>query len=167
MTISEMLLPEFDYEMAVTRTTLARIPDEKLDWRPHAKSFTLRELGSHLANLGRWGVLTLTRSEVDLADPAMAHMQPLPSAAAMLAAFDEHTVAARAALAAVSDAAMADPWTLRAGDVVYFTQPRLAILRSFFLNHLIHHRAQLGLYLRMLDVPMPFTYGPTADEGMG
>ena len=158
------LLPEFDQEMANTRKVLERVPDEQLDFKPHEKSFSLLELSSHVTNLLTWTRVTLTTTELDLDQP---WERELPrSRAELLAEFDANAANAREALAAASAEDMKVDWTLKSGDQVWFTEPRGAVFRSFVLSHLIHHRAQLIVYLRLLDVPVPGMYGPSADEAM-
>jgi uncharacterized damage-inducible protein DinB len=163
--IAQSLLPEFDHEAAVTRTVLERVPEGQAAWRPHAKSMTLGELAMHVASIPTWGVLTLRERSFDLSPPGEPPYTPpvWQSVGQMLAVFDENIGKARAALAAVTDLELAQPWTLKKGGDKVFTAPRGSVLRSFVLNHSVHHRAQLGLYLRMLDVPVPAMYGPTAD----
>jgi len=158
------MIPEFDHEMASTRKMLDRVPDERLDFRPHEKSWTLRELAGHVANLPNWIAPTLQTSEFDLSTP---FDQPNPqSRDDLLALFDSAVAAARPALQAATSGTLGAPWTLRTGDQVHFTMPKAAVVRFFVMNHLVHHRGQLGLYLRMLNVPVPGMYGPTADEAM-
>ncbi len=166
MSLGQSLLPEFDHEMAGTRKTLERVPEEKLGWRPHAKSMTLGGLASHLANLSSWIGHTVERDSLDLAPVGQAPLrQPeMTSRQALLDHFDRHVAEGRAALAAASDETLLAPWTLLGGGKPYFTMPRVAVLRSYVLNHNVHHRAQLGVYLRLLDVPVPGLYGPSADE---
>lgn len=163
MPLVDALLPEFDHEMTTTRKALERVPEGKFDWKPHAKSFSLGALATHLANLPSWGTETLTKSEIDL--PAV--QQPagaLPSKTELMAAFDRNVAAARAAMIGRTDAELLAIWSLKRGGKTLFSMPKTAVLRSFVLSHIIHHRAQLGVYLRLLDVPVPATYGPTADE---
>ena len=166
MRIGESLLPEFDQEIAGTRKVLERIPADKFDWRPHPKSFSLGQLANHVANLAAWGGVTLRSPELDFAPKGGEPLkQPEASdAAGLVANLDGGAAETRAALAEAEDAAFAEPWTLRAGDQVYFTMPRGVVLRSMVFNHLVHHRAQLTVYLRLLEVPIPGLYGPSADE---
>jgi uncharacterized damage-inducible protein DinB len=167
MKLSASLLPEFDQETANLRKTLERVPDDKLSWKPHPKSMSLGGLATHLANMLTWVDLTLGASELDIAPagkPAFKSSE-LRSRSEILAAFDKHAAAARKALAGASDATLLGPWTLIAGGKKLFTLPRVACLRSFTMNHMIHHRGQLTVYLRLLDVPVPALYGPSADEG--
>jgi len=167
MAIRDALLHEFDHEMANTRKTLERVPEDKFAWQPHAKSMTLGVLAAHVAGLPRFGAMTLATDVFDLA-AAGDFGKPVPaeSRAALLVSFDNNAAAARAAIAAASDEELLKTWTMRNGEQVFFTLPRIAVLRSFVMNHLIHHRAQLGVYLRLNDVPVPALYGPSADEGM-
>lgn len=164
--LNEMILPEFDHEMEITRNMLERVPDAQFGWRPHAKSWTLSELATHLASLPGWAAFTLTTDELDIAPPGGEPMRTVAATSRqeLLERFDANTAAARAALSAVSDETMRKPWTLLDGNQVIFTQPRLAVLRFFVLSHVIHHRAQLGMYLRLHDIPLPSVYGPSADD---
>ena len=168
MSISKMILPEFENEMANTRKTLERVPDDKLDWKPHEKSMTLGGLATHLSHIPSWTKNTFEADELDLAPPAGSgppRMEQVKSAAAALEAFDENVASARTALENAADETWQGQWTLRLGDKKIFTLPRTAVMRGFVMNHMIHHRAQLGVYLRLLDVPVPSIYGPSADEG--
>ena len=168
MTIAHSLLAEFDQEVGGTRRVLALVPDEHANWKPHDKSFSLGSLASHLANMPYWGMMTLTLPELDLNGPAAQDARaPFSTTAALLERFDMMLVDCRVALAASSDDAMLAMWTLKFGSTVFFTMPRIAVLRSTVLNHMIHHRGQLTVYLRMLDVPLPDLYGPTADTKRG
>lgn len=163
MPLVDALLPEYDHEMAVTRTVLERLPPDRLEWTPHAKSFSLGALATHVATLPTWGTETLTRSEIDLG----VNQQPprsLPSKQEVLAAFDKNVAAARAALVGKTDAELMAMWSLKRNGRTLFSMPKTAVLRSFVLNHLIHHRGQLTVYLRLLDMPVPSVYGPSADE---
>jgi uncharacterized damage-inducible protein DinB len=165
-TISQSLLPEFDIEMANTRRTLERVPEGRGDFRPHAKSMTLARLAGHLAELPMWTTMTFDHDELDISPPGAAPRQPylMTSRGDLLALFDGHVRNARAALASATDQAMMSPWTLKSEGKAVLTLPRAAVLRSFVMNHMVHHRAQLGVYLRMNDVPVPSIYGPSADE---
>ena len=166
MSIAQSLLPEFDQEMAGTRKELERVPEGKFDWRPHPKSMLLGRLASHLAELPSWGQYALELTELDIAPPGA----PAPGAnnlgtrAEILALFDKCSAATRKAIASAADADWMVPWSLKKGGATIFTLPRIAVVRSMVMNHMIHHRAQLGVYLRLLDVPVPGLYGPTADE---
>jgi uncharacterized damage-inducible protein DinB len=166
MGIAQTLLPEFEHEAANTRKVLDRVPDAHASWKPHPKSWSLGELALHLANLPTWTAITLQQSELDV-DPPGGKGFPKrvwESRAALLKTFDENVAAARAVIAATSDADMMKPWTLKKRGDVVFTLPRAAVMRSFVMSHSIHHRGQLTVYLRLKDVPLPFLYGPTADE---
>jgi len=162
------MLPEFDREMANTRKTLERIPEDKLDWKPHEKSTTMRGLATHLSNLVGWAVHTIEKDELD-ASPAGGEplrAKPVESVQEALETFDKNVAAARAAIAGASDEHLMKPWTLMMGGKTIFTQPRMGVLRGFIMSHSIHHRAQLSVYLRLNDVPVPALYGPSADEGV-
>jgi uncharacterized damage-inducible protein DinB len=163
--IRDLLLPEFDREMATTRELLERIPDAHLGWRPHARSYTLGELGTHIARLPTWAVKTLTDAEFDTNPPDGTGFvsRTLSSTADIVAYFGSYMYGARAALLSAPDEAFAVPWSLKKGGVTIFTMPRADVFRSFFMCHVVHHRGQLTVYLRMLDVPLPQIYGPTAD----
>lgn len=165
MAIKDALLPEFDHEMGTTRRLLDRAPEQAFAWKPHDKSMTLGGLSSHLANIPTWCGAILGAPVMDLATiPEDARPKPATSHAALLALFDKNVAAAREKLAGATDPEMLAPWTLKQGDHEIFTLPRVAALRSFVMNHLIHHRGQLSVYLRLNNVPLPSIYGPTADE---
>ena len=168
MPIRDSLLPEFDQELATTRKVLAVVPEQHTGFRPHRKSWTLGELSLHLANMLSWLPTTLRTAELDLNPPGgPAWTSPkFESAAATLKFFDETALAARAALASVSDADLMVPWTLKNGGQKLFSMPRVACVRFFVMNHMIHHRGQLTVYLRLCDVPLPKVYGPTADTSV-
>jgi uncharacterized damage-inducible protein DinB len=160
MSISDKLLPEFDQEMTSTRRLLERVPSDKPDWKPHPKSFSL----AHLAQLVSWlpGWIAQTLSETDL-DLTKGVGYSVETTATLLAGFDENVRAARKAIESSKDEDYDVPWSLKMGDKVLFTQPRGVVVRQH-ISHLSHHRGQLTVYLRMLDVPVPSIYGPTADE---
>ena len=164
MSFAETMLPEFDTEMVTTRRLLERVPSAKGEWKPHPKSFSLAHLAQLVARMPGWLSLTLAKNELNLAGDAQPYS--VEKTETLLAEFDENVREARAAIAAAKDAAMAEPWSLKHGDHVLFTAPRGAVMRQN-LNHLIHHRGQLTVYLRLVDVPLPSIYGPTADEGWG
>ena len=168
MAIKEALLPEFDQEMAITRKTLERVPDDKFAWKPHKKSSTLGWLAGHVATLPGLAKKVITQAELGSAPGEQAPGRP-PWAAPenrkeLLEAFDKLVAEARAAISETSDADFMRPWTLQKGGQILMSMPKAAVVRSFFMNHLIHHRAQLGVYLRLNDIPVPSTYGPSADE---
>ena len=162
MTLLETLLPEFDHEMAITRTLLERVPDDKLAWKPHEKSMSLAALASHLSNLPFWGEVAITQSAFDVGTAPAGTLHD--SRAALLAAFDTQVATTRQAMAGRTDAELLAPWTLKNEGKTIFTMPKAAVLRTFMLNHVIHHRGQLSVYLRLNEVPLPSIYGPSADE---
>ena len=166
MSIAQALLPEYEHEMANTRKFLERVPDDRLDWRPHQKSWTIAQLGTHLSNLPSWVGETVNRTELDIAPPGQPPYREdaKKSQAEMLEAFDQHVSKGRTAIAGASDESLLASWTLLSGGQTILTMPRIAVLRSFIMNHTIHHRAQLGVYLRLCDIPVPAVYGPSADE---
>jgi uncharacterized damage-inducible protein DinB len=166
MSISQLLLPEFDQEMANTRKTLERVPDDKWGWKPHEKSGTLGWMAGHIATMNDWTIQTIKTDQLDFAPVnGPRYEQPKTSnRKELLEVFDRLTHAARAALAGASDEDLRKPWTLLMGGHVLFSMPRYAVLRSFCFNHTIHHRAQLTMYFRALNVPVPALYGPSADE---
>lgn len=165
MALSNSLLPEFDNEMANTRKTLERVPDEKFAWKPHDKSFPMGGLATHLANLPSWGSLTLSSDSFDVAPEGKPMKTPeLNSTKDVLQKFDENVTATRAAIVGASDEDFFQPWTLQSNGNTLMTMPKISVLRSFVMNHMIHHRAQLGVYLRLNDIPVPSIYGPSADE---
>jgi uncharacterized damage-inducible protein DinB len=161
--LKQQLFADLDHELATTRRVLERIPNEHLAWKPHEKSMALGALGTHLANLVRWQVSVLTQAEYDFA-AAEPRMTPAPSREALLEAFDRNVAALRSVIGGVTDATLATDWTLRNGEHVVFKRPKAQVFRSFGLSHMAHHRGQLTVYLRLLDVPVPSVYGPTADE---
>ena len=160
MTFAETLLPEFDLEMATTRKAIERVPTDKGAWKPHPKSFALGHLTQLIATMPGWLTNMATQSELDLARGAGYSLESTDS---LLAKFDKLVAEARTALANLKDADVAAPWSLKHGDRVLFTTPRGATIRTT-INHLVHHRGQLTVYLRLIDVPVPSIYGPTADE---
>lgn len=162
MALADALLPEFDHEMTTTRKLLERVPEDQLDWRPHPKSMTLGELAQHVATIPMWGSETLMTSERDVGGDM--RLPRAHSRAELLTTFDGHVAGTRAALIARSDAELMAPWTLKSGGHTVFTMPKAAVWRGFVLSHLVHHRGQLSVYLRMRDVPLPSIYGPSADE---
>ena len=154
---------DFAAERASTRRMLSRVPDEQLDWRPHPKSRTLGELAVHVAELPNRGAAILTLDEVDNSQrPAPG--APPRSGAELLARHDAALARLEAALASTDEASLAAPWTLRRGPQVLISGPRRTMLRVVMMSHLVHHRAQLGVYLRLLGVPVPGMYGPSADD---
>jgi uncharacterized damage-inducible protein DinB len=163
MPLVDGLLPEFDHEMAVTRKVLERVPDGQFEWKPHQKSMSLGQLAQHVATIPTWGKVAMSQDAFDLAGNPQAGQ--LPTRNEILSLFDRNVSDARAALAGKGDGEMMAPWTLKRGAHTIFSMPKASVWRSFVMNHLIHHRAQLGVYLRMHDIPLPSVYGPSADEG--
>ena len=167
MSIAQSLLPEFDHEMANTRKAIERVPDGKFSWKPHTRSNDMGWLANHLSNLPLWLTVTLSSQELDMNPPGGSNIT-LPKGsnqAEVLANFDKAVADARAALEKVSDADLMKPWTFLNAGTTIFTMPRVAVVRSFVMNHIIHHRGQLTVYLRLNDLPVPSLYGPSADEG--
>ncbi len=166
MAIAQSLLPEFDMEMANTRKTLERVPDGKFGWKPHPKSGSMGWLAGHLANMPSWPTMILQQDSLDIA-PAGTPITP-PAAPTnrkeLLDMFDRNVQESRKVIAAASDQQLMKPWSLLKTGQTVMTLPKVAVLRGFVMNHMIHHRAQLGVYLRLNDVPVPAIYGPSADE---
>lgn len=167
MSLSQALLPELQHEMATTRRLLERVPEDRLDWQPHPKSMTLGRLASHLAEIPGWMRPSVKQDALDLNPPGGEPYVPakLSSRDEMLALFDQNVADAADALASTPDEVFFTHWTMLNGGKEVFTLPKVAVVRSFVLSHTIHHRAQLGVFLRLLDIPVPATYGPSADEG--
>jgi uncharacterized damage-inducible protein DinB len=161
--MSQALLPEFDHEMENTRRTLERVPLQNRDWKPHEKSPTLIWLASHVAQIPIWAQMTMQTESLDLAGP-FERPKPAETTAELVAFFEKNRDAGRAAIAAAREEDFMQTWTLRNGSHTIFAMPRVAVLRSFVMNHMIHHRAQLTVYLRLNNVPVPGLYGPSADE---
>lgn len=166
MPIHDALLPEFDQEMASTRKVLERCPEDKFGWKPHQKSFSMGSLATHIVNMTGWTVDTIDKDSFDVQPPGAPPYkeEPVKSQKELLERFDKNVTSARAAIAGASDEHLMKPWSLLAGGQTLFTMPRIACLRGFVMNHTIHHRAQLGVYLRLNDIPVPAIYGPSADE---
>ena len=167
MRLSETLLPEWDHEMANTRKTLERLPDDKLAWKPHKKSSAMGALATHLANLPTWAIHTMTKDSLDLAPVGEEAPRAtlLNSREEILDTFDKNVASGREAIAAAGDEEFFKTWTLLHGGRQILAMPKMAVLRGFVMNHNIHHRAQMGVYLRLNDVAVPSIYGPSADEG--
>lgn len=161
--IKDRLLAEYDHEMGTTRRLLERVRDDRLDWRPHARSMSMGGLATHLGNIPQWGTRILTSTSFDLGS-APPPAPPRTSRSDILALFDETTRQARG-LMDQTDAEYTSRWTLSRGGQEMFSIPRVAAFRSFVLHHIIHHRGQLSVYLRLNDIPVPAIYGPSADEG--
>ena len=162
MALRDGLLAEFDHEMGTTRRLLERLPDDRLSWKPHEKSMSMGGLATHLSNLPFWGTTIMNETQFDLATAINA--QEKTSRAEILETFEAMTRTARAALDK-TDAELVAPWSLRRGGHEIFTLPRVAAFRTFVLYHMVHHRGQLSVYLRLNNIPVPPIYGPTADQG--
>ena len=165
MSLVRTLGSEFDFEMGNTRRVLEVVPGADGGWKPHPRSYTLGELASHLATLPLWARLVLQQSELDLGSPANASIARIPftTLPELLERFDRHVREARDALSSLADGALNEKWTLKSRGSTIFSLPRAAAWRGFILSHMIHHRGQLTVYLRLRDVPLPSLYGPTAD----
>ena len=162
MTIIEMLLKEMDHEAETTRNMLSRVPNDKYDWKPHEKSMTMRRLATHIADIPSWVEMAINDDELDFANST--HKEPQINNTDELLRFHEQSVAkGRAALANVTLEQLEQPWTLRNGEHILDVSPRRDVIRMSY-NQIVHHRAQLGVYLRLLNVPIPGSYGPSADE---
>ncbi|MGZ3751625.1 MAG: DinB family protein [Mucilaginibacter sp.] len=162
MEIIKMLLKEFDEEAQTTRKMLSCIPNDKYDWQPHPKSMTIRRLATHLADIPSWVEIAICDDELDFA--AGTHQEPvINSTEELLRFFEESLVKGRAALSNTTEDVLQEPWTLRNGDQVYSVRPKVEVIRMSY-SQMVHHRAQLGVFLRLLDVPIPGSYGPSADE---
>ena len=167
MSIAQGLLPEFDQEMASTRKVLERVPGDRLAWSPHEKSMTLGRIASHLAELPIWTTVSLEQDEFDVSPPEGEQdwvALNSDSVEEILEQFDKNAADARETIARTRDETFFEDWTLKSGGAALFTIPKIGVVRSFVLNHSIHHRGQLTVFLRLLDVAVPQTYGPTADE---
>jgi uncharacterized damage-inducible protein DinB len=166
--IREALLVELAMETAATRKVLERVPEDKLDWKPADKSMTMCRLATHLAEMPSWGVHALTLDELDINPPGGEPYQPveLGSVSEILELFDTNVAKLLATLESTSDDEFKRPWTLKNGGEEIFTEPKIGVLRGMVMNHSIHHRGQLSVFLRLNGVPLPAIYGPSADEGM-
>jgi uncharacterized damage-inducible protein DinB len=166
MPLSAALLPEFDQEMATTRRVLDRVPEDRFGWKPHEKSFSMGILASHVASLPSLATRAMETESFDFAPPGgQPYKMPVATShRELMEIFDRNVAGARAAITAASDEHLQKSWTLLAGGQTIFTLPRVGVLRGLFMNHHIHHRGQLSVYLRLNDVPVPSIYGPSADE---
>ena len=165
MSIADMLLPEFDMEIATTRRVLQRVPDDRGEWKPHEKSFPMAHLAQLVSAMPSWAGLMIAQTEMDI-DPKEGKRggYTIEKTEKLLGEFDRNVAAAREAIAGTTDEAFNEPWTLKSGGRTVVQGTRYLMMRTLLLNHLVHHRAQLGVYLRLVDVPVPTMYGPTADE---
>lgn len=166
MTIGQGMVQELQHSAVSARKVLERIPEDKFDWTPHEKSMTFQKLASHVAESLSWAKYTLDTSEMDVAPADGPAYQPYVanSSQELLDAFDKNLLEALEALNGVSDATLMETWTMKKAGEVMFSMPKLIVMRGFILDHLVHHRAQLGLYLRLNDISVPSMLGPSADE---
>jgi len=166
MPLNQILLPELDQETGLTRKIIEKLPADKWAWKPHEKSYSLGDLTSHIVNIANWGLITMQTETFDIAPPGEEPPASTPANTPdeALAFLDQAAGELKEAIAAASDTDLMQTWTMLQAGNELFSMPRLVVLRSFVFNHSIHHRAQLSLYLRLLDLPMPNIYGPTADE---
>ena len=166
MNIRDMLLPVFEREMANTRKLLERTPVEKADWKPHAKSMTMGRLAGHLAELPGFAAMIMKQDKLDLTAMVKEGRQPFIAASSseLLNRFDSSVAEARKALESASDQELSKVWSMELGGKTIVSMERYGVFQSIFLNHLVHHRAQLGVYFRLNDIPLPGLYGPSADE---
>ena len=166
MALNDALLPEFDMEMANTRKTLERVPTEKFSWKPHEKSGSMGWLANHLADVPEWACYTINQDALDMAPNGVPIAPPPPptTTKALLEKFDKNVAAARQSLATTNDAHLHKTWSLLNNGETVIAMPRITCLRTWVMNHGIHHRAQLGVYLRLNNIPVPAIYGPSADE---
>ncbi len=162
--IASAFLGELDNEAKVTRSVLERVPADKFAWQPHEKSMTMGRLAVHCAEMFGWTKETLKSDVLDFSTMDYTPFEP-KTTEELLAFFDDHIAKAKAILSETSDETFMTEWTMRNGEQVYFTMPKVAVMRTFVMNHIIHHRGQLSVYLRLNDIPVPSIYGPSADEG--
>lgn len=169
MSISASMIPEFDQELATTRKVLERIPADKFAFKPHEKSFSMIALATHIANMYGWGADTMKNESFDVAPVGGEPYKEEPAAdpAALLKKLDDNAAAFRAGLAAATDEQMMQTWSLLQGGNTVFAMPRVACIRGMIFNHIVHHRGQLSVYLRLNDLPVPSIYGPSADDPGG
>lgn len=162
MAISEALIGELQHEAGTTRKLLERIPVEKFDWQPHEKSMSMIRLATHVADMFSWFPTTLETDELDFAN---GYEEPKPATTEeLVAVLDKNVAAATESLKKTDDETFMKNWKLRNGEQIYFEMPKIAVSRSFIMNHIVHHRGQLSVYLRLNDIPVPAMYGPSADE---
>lgn len=166
MAISASMLPELEMELATTRKCLERLPTEKFSWKPHEKSFALVGLATHIVNMLGWGTDVCKNDSFDVAPVGGEPYKEDPAASTedLLAQFDKNAAAFKAALATTTDEQMMATWSLLSGGNVVFAMPRVACMRGMIFNHIVHHRGQLTVYMRLNDIAVPSIYGPSADE---
>lgn len=163
MSIIKSFVEELKYESTKTQKMLERVPLDKGSWKPHEKSMTLERLARHVAEMSEWATITVTEDELDFAKPITPNPE-MQTTEELISFFKLKNEAAIVALEKTSDDELQKPWTLRRGEFIIFTQPKGKVLRDMVMNHIIHHRGQLSVYLRLLDVSVPGAYGPSADE---
>ena len=166
VSLKQVATGDLEHEFQMTRKMLAAVPSDKLSWQPHEKSWTMAGLATHLANLPTWITATIQTDGFDL-EASPRRKTALEDVKSILSTFDINVAEALEALAEMDEEQLWNPWTLSYGEKEVFTQPKCSVLRSAGISHLVHHRAQLGIYLRLCNVPVPGTYGPTADEQSG
>ncbi len=164
MSINDSLIAELQHEAATTRKCLERIPEDKYDWKPHEKSFTMIKLAAHVAEMTNWVKETIEKPELDFAKIDYQPFEP-KNTAELVEFFDRQTAEAIECLKDIPDERFMENWKLRNGEEIYFDMPRIQVLRGMVFNHIVHHRGQLSVYLRLNDIPVPALYGPSADEG--
>lgn len=164
MSLSETLIGELQYEAATTRKCLERVPAESFDWKPHEKSMPMGRLATHIAEMVGWIKDTMENPELDFATMDYKPFEP-KTTGELIEFFDEKVVEANDSLKNASDEAMLANWKMRNGDKVFFDMPRIAVIRGMLIKHIVHHRGQLSVYLRLNDIAVPEIYGPSADEG--
>ncbi|MCE7921653.1 MAG: DinB family protein [Haliscomenobacteraceae bacterium CHB4] len=162
MTMIQMFLKELEQEALISRKMLSRIPDDKYDWRPHPKSMNIRSLATHIAELPTWITMTLTTDELDFASNPYKPLE-INNTTELMAYFEKCLADGRTQLVDENEKHLNENWTLREGDAIYSVSPKMDVIRMT-LNQIVHHRAQLGVFLRLLDVPIPGSYGPSADD---
>ncbi len=163
MALTDMLIKEIEKEAAGTKKTLERVPADKFDWQPHQKSMTMKQLATHIVGLVQMTGIAATTDYLDFVEGTMKTPE-INSTEDLVTEFDKNTQETIAALKSIKDEDLNKEWVLRAGDHVIVKAPKLEAIRTMALNHTYHHRAQLGVYLRLLDIPVPGVYGPSADD---
>lgn len=163
-TIANALIAELETEGKVTRSVLERVPADKFDWKPHERSMSFRQLASHVAEMHGWTKPTVEQPELDFAKMDYKPFEP-KTTEDLVGHFEKNYNEAIETLKGAADEIWSEPWSLRNGEQVYFTMPKIAVMRGMVLNHIVHHRGQLSVYLRLNDIPVPSMYGPSADEG--
>ena len=162
--LSSVLIAEMEQEAKTTRTCLERVPADKFDWKPHEKSMEFGKLAAHIAEMFGWTPATLQQAELDFSKMDYKPFEP-KTTDDLLEFFDKTVAEANDVLRNTGDEVFLEDWTMRNGEKVYFTMPKAVVMRSFVMNHIVHHRGQLSVYLRLNDIPVPALYGPSADEG--